>query len=613
MAALYLHNALFGNEPSSPPPIHRRPLSGRDPHSRQLSSRSSVTIHASTSEHSHPTEPLLQGESSAYRDMLSRQPRYPSGVSSEWDTALSLDVEPASRRELQRLSEISLRKRIRRLRWASRSVLYLMGAWALFTTIRYAIAVTIYVSHDRNTILVVLASVCGFSVALVTTSILLSIFSRTLGWNVGLRSPYETIQLLLGLGTSVSVLGPAIMNVVLVFLWKNSSTAADSLRGRCSWDIDVSWSGTGGQCGAGQAKGWGWWLGAALFRLTLTLIAVMAYHFLSYKYTLARKPSRRNYGRNHFHSVSYPNETGSETLDSNRSYQVMVSTNHLPISMGRTGRQHSYSRSTELSEASHESGASSRMSQSRTRESSENHAYSRDGHDSSRRGSYHSPSSSEEDFLANESATSRYGTPIRHIPGQYSLSTGHGLSPSLHSSSTPFPTSEEDSSNFLGRYHSIVSDTIAEGEEAMQLNNDEPAQYPTPYDDEDQSYFIVGGTIQRMPTIESMGSREVTSILSRGDISTRSVSRPPTRQTTFLSDSSSSRVPSRSNSLSASIALSVPSSPLDPPLGATVSELGERMFSAGQHRPSTKSTATGSYYTAVSASTTNTTNEFGTS
>ena len=156
------------------------------------------------------------------------------------------------------------------------------GAWAVFTTIRYAVAVTIYVSNDRKTILIVLASVSAFTVTLVLASIILSIFSRTLGWDITRRSPYITVQSLLGYSTSLSVLGPAVTNFVLVFLWRNASDTADSLRGRCSWDIDVTWSGTGGQCTAGHAKDWGLWLGGAVFRLLFTFTAVvrLAFHNL---------------------------------------------------------------------------------------------------------------------------------------------------------------------------------------------------------------------------------------------------------------------------------------------------------------------------------------------
>lgn len=154
------------------------------------------------------------------------------------------------------------------------------GAWAVFTTVRYAIAVTIYVSNDRKSILIVLASVSAFTVTLVSASIVLSVFSRTLGWDLGLRSSYVTIQTLLGYSISLSLLGPAITNFILVFLWRNASDAGDSLRGRCSWDIDVAWSGTGGQCTTGRAKGWGFYLGGAVFRLLLTFTAVVRRPFI---------------------------------------------------------------------------------------------------------------------------------------------------------------------------------------------------------------------------------------------------------------------------------------------------------------------------------------------
>ncbi|TCD67744.1 hypothetical protein EIP91_011986 [Steccherinum ochraceum] len=182
---------------------------------------------------------------------------------------------------------------------------------------------------------------------------------------------------------------------------------------------------------------------------------------------------------------------------------------------------------------------------------------------------------------------------------------------------------DSDLNHFVDQFRALVNQVTEETDAGIDLaqNDHRPGYYvdhriPSPNmtarsgqipDDED--FFIVGGVVQRMPTIESLGSREVMSLAtssnSRGE-RTDSLSRPPTRQTmSLLSDGAGSQPPSRSNSLSASIALSPPS-PLESSFGGTVSELGELQkpiggVSAGTLRPSTKSSSSGTYYTALSA------------
>ncbi|KAE9396240.1 hypothetical protein BT96DRAFT_1021503 [Gymnopus androsaceus JB14] len=111
MAALYLHNAIFIPEPSE-----------RREHTRTISS---TTLRTITTDQSHPTEPLLHSTNSgslAYQDLLSRQPEY----SSRNDDELILDDLPPSSREKQGFG--------------------VLGLWALYNTIRYFIAYTIYES-----------------------------------------------------------------------------------------------------------------------------------------------------------------------------------------------------------------------------------------------------------------------------------------------------------------------------------------------------------------------------------------------------------------------------------------------------------------------------------
>ena len=130
---------------------------------------------------------------------------------------------------------------------------------------------------------------------------------------------------------------------------------------------------------------------------------------------------------------------------------------------------------------------------------------------------------------------------------------------------------------------------------------------PFPTGEEETNYVpVVGHFIQRMPTIESLGSREVTSISSqRGDRSVHTLSRPPTRATTLtnmMSELSGSQPPSRSNSLTASIMLSS-SAPEREGLGAgSVPDFGAFSDSpqvsggSGYYAPTKNALA---YYTAV--------------
>lgn len=135
-AALYLHNAIFTTEPSSPPlsaahvHTHRSPGTGsrRNPHDRQLSSVSSFTLRTSTSEHSHPTEPLIHGsrESSVYLDLLAQQPTHPSSTLPR-ALGLTLDGDPVTPRERRIQYERMVRRRLRRLRWVQRVLWIVIG------------------------------------------------------------------------------------------------------------------------------------------------------------------------------------------------------------------------------------------------------------------------------------------------------------------------------------------------------------------------------------------------------------------------------------------------------------------------------------------------------
>ncbi|KAG6820582.1 hypothetical protein H0H93_014809 [Arthromyces matolae] len=126
----------------------------------------------------------------------------------------------------------------------------------------------------------------------------------------------------------------------------------------------------------------------------------------------------------------------------------------------------------------------------------------------------------------------------------------------------------------------------------------------------DESVPILNGYIRRMPTIESMGSREMgsltSSVYSQSDTMTTSVrsslplSRPPTRANT-LDSNFGSRPPSRSNSITAGAEILLNASRASE-VGelvdrSTLDTRGVSTASSGSSYPSTAS-----YYTATNGS-----------
>jgi hypothetical protein len=79
--------------------------------------------------------------------------------------------------------------------------------------------------------------------------------------------------------SSAVVLGLTMINLVLVNVWRTPRDPAQfarSIQGRCHWDLDVVWSGTGMACAAqGNARPFGVWLGAAIFRLVMSAVLVV--------------------------------------------------------------------------------------------------------------------------------------------------------------------------------------------------------------------------------------------------------------------------------------------------------------------------------------------------
>lgn len=153
MAALYLHNALFANDPhptstttplehpSSSTHLGRASTSSRTTNSHQHQhppqDRHQSTQSLVLSDNSHPSESHFHGAYSESSGGHERLVTRPSGSQSQHAevspgfTSLpsmeSVGPSPISARDRRRQWELAVRKRLQRLRWARRSVLILIG------------------------------------------------------------------------------------------------------------------------------------------------------------------------------------------------------------------------------------------------------------------------------------------------------------------------------------------------------------------------------------------------------------------------------------------------------------------------------------------------------
>lgn len=197
-----------------------------------------------------------------------------------------------------------------------------------------------------------------------------------------------------------------------------------------------------------------------------------------------------------------------------------------------------------------------------------------------------SPNSSDGDL------PSSVGRPSRRISGNFMFPLDPDATwPADIAGELPRdPVSDADLHGFIDRFRSLVDQITRETEEGIALAQDDgPGYYgsplshdiedlrpnhrsPFPSDDYDDYVPVLGRTIHRMPTIESLGSREVmslaTSSIHRASPGPHHMSRPSTRSNTFSLEDAGIRTPSirsRTNSLDAALALTTTPTTMDPP------------------------------------------------
>lgn len=382
------------------------------------------------------------------------------------------------------------------------------------------------------------------------------------------KSPHHVLQFL----ASLFLFAPTVVNLILVLVWRHIGSDL-SLRGRCHWNVDVVWVGVGGQC-ASHAPAFGVWLTAAILRLVLTVFVLVrhrlfpgslresdfqtfqvAYHIASSNYRSLRwMPSYRaedvrrmdSFDISQFMqgdgpsrpSPAFVNKSGVASIPQRAlSGSRMAVIPELSDSHNHHSQEHAGRNSGESSSASEDSNHRSTESGIAVRRSLRRTTSSRDAH-------------------SNEGSS-------RHAI----LASNMG---------------EEEIQGFADRFRELVNRVSRELEESRVAEDDTDlrAQTPplhhvldthTPYMSIDEfgrevpsaePVAMLGGVIRRMPTIESVGSRELGSLRSTavlcgmssqsGATSPSASTRPHTGATIASYNdtlASASQPPSRSNSL----------------------------------------------------------------
>ncbi|KAK0200711.1 hypothetical protein DFS33DRAFT_1266389 [Desarmillaria ectypa] len=558
MAALYLHNAIFSPEPAELPPSHLRTIS-------------TATLKTIASDNSHPTEPLLNlsYSGSAYLDLLERQPAHPRGPSTGWDMGLSLDDAPTLG-ERKGYWEKAVRRRLQILKLTVSIFEMVMGAWAIYNTVRYFLAFAVYQSITGQDVSLALGTSTAVSATFLLCRVIVSFFqTQLIRAHVHLHSILLTRTIFRFLA-SIFLLGPAIVAFALTFVWRNIPEEPElSLSQRCGLDLDVVWivSSSSATC-QGRTHNWASWLGLSILRIFITL-AIIASH------SHTRRRMRRR------HRLANP-----ESVDQSMSSSPLMAASFHTAPTTRSSNPHLCSTSTITS--------SPKMQKSLR---------------SSRNASIRSvpvtdSPPSEEDSSSTET---HHHTSIPS--GEKSRTSSSSATPQTPTSPLPVASdSDRDLYNFVDQFRSLVSQISRETDEGLEYARPDGSssshsesmassysysaaigydEFGRPYPPDDH-VRVLGGYVRRMPTIESIGSREMgtTSSLHTVERMT-SISRPPTQNTLPMS----SEPPSRPDSI----------------LMSACGELGELVAdhvdtrgsaSTGRSQPSTTSAM--SYYTAGS-------------
>ena len=298
MTPSYLPHSFGSRDPSS------SSSTSPTPHYRKFSTAS--TLSPGLSESSNPTEPLLPSNVASKSfahpdsDLLSQRPAYPSDTRRGWVGGPSFDGEP-----IIPMAGSSHRDRAigPRLHWWLRLVkglleavigecnsrcsackdlltVFFIAGWAAYNATRYFLAFKNYQTKDGQLVSLVLGISTSAAFACSLCASVSSVLQPHLTVHyISTRSLWLFRVLLRSLASSL-LIGPAAVNVALLFIWHNSRM---NVRQYCHIDLDVLWSTFDADC---KPSPWSLWLAVSLVRLVLTLcILVCSTFFFFFSYT----------------------------------------------------------------------------------------------------------------------------------------------------------------------------------------------------------------------------------------------------------------------------------------------------------------------------------------
>ncbi|KAG1732658.1 uncharacterized protein EDB91DRAFT_1151335 [Suillus paluster] len=195
MAALCLHNALFTSESD-----------------KRLATPITRILSLTTIQEHNPTS--LTFNSPAYLDLLSRQPLHPDGPR-HWDLGLDLIGDPITAAECKSLEDRITKAKLRRLQRICVAFEVVLGIWSIYCTIRYSLAFqTTSISSVRT-----LALVLCITSAVTVAGVVVTLFMPLLPEHVFVRASSHTRMTLRGC-CIVLIVATAITNLVFVLIWR---------------------------------------------------------------------------------------------------------------------------------------------------------------------------------------------------------------------------------------------------------------------------------------------------------------------------------------------------------------------------------------------------------
>ncbi|KAI0277157.1 hypothetical protein BGY98DRAFT_934563 [Russula aff. rugulosa BPL654] len=368
-------------------------------------------------------------------------------------------------------------RRVRRWGLFQGVLLSIMGSWATYATARYFIAYRVF--PDRRSAALPLGIFSVLSVLLVIALALsfilpYHIIERRPQLRFQSISPHHILQILL----SFFLFAPTIVNLVLVCVWRNVGSGL-SLRGRCHWSPDAIWVGVGGQC-APHAPAWGVWLTAP--------------SCVSYRPEDVRRMDPVE--------ISHVAQVGAPSRPS------LVVPPFAHKSGGFPQRSLSSSRMEAIPERSDTPNREHVEQENTGPDSAESSTLSDEGESKERSAESGATATTNSRDMQMASSSSRLATLVANVP-------------------------EEELQGFAHQFRALVDRVSRELEESrISEEQDRASRTPplhhvldthTPYMTIDEfgrevtteePIAILGGVIKRMPTIESVGSRELASLRS---------------------------------------------------------------------------------------------------